>query len=339
MNFKTYCILALGLVLLSVSSCKEKEIEKTYMNGKLKIDCKIPHFVNPGDSFTITASGITAPDGTDVAYYCTSTADSKRRDSLFTVPAVFHFEVPDTLGQFTLSVVAYPVQSSDKYYHSTGSVEFVIVKDDADNGSLTGIPNHDDDLVEELHSRKYNVTSAGGREWIRSNLSYVERDPDGTETFGRSYAGSKAMQNIFGAYYTWEEAQQACPLGWHLPSDQEWVDLLKSCGAPSALKPLENSPSGAGALMVKARFNGDEMWSYYRGVNITDKCISVIPAGYAVKEANGWTYIGYQAYAAFWTADSLEGQGVYRYIYKENDNVFVSSASKTDFAASVRCVR
>ena len=337
MKFRSYCILALGLLLLS--SCKEKEIEKTYMDGNLKVDCKIPHYVNPGDSFTITASGITAPDGTDVAYYYTSTANSKRRDTLYTVPAVFHFEVPDTLGSFTLSVVAYPVQSSDKYYHSTGSVEFVIVKDDADNGSLTGIPDHDEDIQEELYSRKYKVTSAGDKEWIRSNLCYIERNSEGTETFGRSYAGSKAMQNIFGAYYTWEEAQKACPAGWHLPTDEEWVALLKSCGAPSGLKPLEDSPSGAGALMVKARFNGDEMWSYYRGVNITDKCISVIPAGYAVKASSGWNYVGYQSYAALWTADALADQGVYRYIYKENDNVFVGVASKTDFAANVRCVR
>lgn len=309
-----------------------------YMNGKLSIQCEIPNYVTPGEKYEIKASGISAPDGTDVGYYFASSARKDHRDTILNSSVTYYYEIPDTLGNFTLTVAAFPVKSSDKYFVSNAFIYFTVVKDDPVNGSITDLPAHEDDMVEKLHGRDYSITSVGGRDWIRANLSYVERDASGKETFGRSYAGSRAMQNIFGAFYTWKEAQKACPEGWHLPSESEWVALLKASGAPSDLKPFENSPSGAGQLMVKAKFNGNLMWLYYRDVKITDKSISVIPVGYAALE-DGWVYIGYQSYAAFWTSDEFDGKGVYRYIYKENDNVYVGAADKDYFAASVRCVR
>lgn len=339
MKFKSYFIVVASFFALVFSSCKKEEKTMGYMDGPMNLKCEIPSFVTPGDRYEIKADGVTAPDGTAVAYYFSSTATGSKKDTVMSSSPTYVFEVPDTLGSFSFTVSAFPVESSDKYYVTTASIYFDIVKDDPENGSLTDIPAHEDDMIYTLHGRNYNVCSIGGNEWIRANLSYIERDAAGKEVFGRSYAGSPAMQNLFGAFYTWEEAQKACPEGWRLPSESDWVNLLKASGAPDSLKPFQDSPSGAGSLMVKARFNGELLWLYYRGVNITDKSISVLPVGYAVQDNVGWTYIGSQAYAAIWTSDEYEGKGVYRYIYKENDNVYVGTADKSTFAASVRCIR
>ena len=339
MNFKTFCIFVAAMVLLALHSCKKEEETKVYMDGTLKMEHSMPKYVKPGEKYTFTASGITAPDGTPVAYYFYSSASNNRSDTLRTPPYTYTYEIPDTLGAFSMNVVAYPVESYNKYYVSTESVNFITVSDDPFDGSLTNILPREDEMHEELFDRNYALVYSGGKEWIRSNLSRIDRDAQGKEVFGMSYAQSKAMQNIFGSYYTWEEAVNACPPGWHLPSDAEWVDLLKDNGAPDSLQPFETSPSGAGNLMVKGYFNGSEMWYYYRGVKITDVSISAIPVGYATMEKGSWSFLGYQNYAVFWTADEFEGKGVYRYIYKEYDNVFVGSADKTGFAASVRCVR
>jgi uncharacterized protein (TIGR02145 family) len=91
--------------------------------------------------------------------------------------------------------------------------------------------------------------------------------------------------------------------------------------------------------MAKARFNGSLMWDYYREVNITDEALGAIPTGYANVSDGEYAFAGYLDYAVFWTADEYEGNGVYRYINKQYDNVFVGTASKQTFAASVRCVR
>ena len=330
MKIRNLSILVPALLLLILGSCKD-ETEKVYMDGTLKIEHSIPAYVSPGDVFTLKASGITAPDGTAVGYYFTNPV-TKVSDTT----AVYTYTVPDSLGTFSLSCAAYPVESSDKYYISYASVSMTVVSPK----SITGVGKYDDDGSAVLYSRYYATTKGGDREWIRSNLSYTVTDASGVETFGRSFADNTRMREVFGAYYTWEEAQTACPDGWHLPSGQEWVALLQEYGTPDDLGPLQDSPSGAGKLMANASFNGTVLWPYYRGVNISDEShFSAIPAGYANAAGEKYEFSGYLSFAAFWTSDEYEGQGVYRYICKEYDKVYAGVADKKAFAASVRCVR
>ena len=139
MKFRNLFILAAAAILLCLSSCKKKETEKTYMAGTLAFTNDIPYYVMSGQKYALSGSGITAPDGTAVAY-CFSNSANNKRDTVYTAPATVEFTVPDTLGTFSITCTAFPVQSSDKYYVSAESRYFVIVSDKpgTDEGSLTG---------------------------------------------------------------------------------------------------------------------------------------------------------------------------------------------------------
>lgn len=337
MRLRYFSILLAAFALLLCVSCKKKEETKEYMNGSLKLEHSVPAFVMPGETYTIKVSGVTAPDGTAVGYYYTHPV-SGLRDTLKNGMDSFFYEVPDSVGRFTLTFIAFPVESSDKYYVSSATCSFTTVRDGPVSSSITGISMNPGDEVVEIDGRSYYVGKSGGLNWMRSNLATVRRDASGNEVFGRSYMDCKAVQYLFGAYYTWEEAQTACPAGWHLPSDAEWVALLKEQGAPEDLQPLQPSPNGAGKLMAKAYFNGNVMWDYYRDVIIQDLMLSAIPAGYATVSESGYSFRGYDSYAVFWTSDEHDGMGVYRYIFEQCDDVFVATADKKAFAASVRCV-
>ena len=142
------------------------------------------------------------------------------------------------------------------------------------------------------------------------------------------------MNGIFGRFYTWDEAQTACPEGWHLPSDAEWA-ALRTDGGDS-----RDIPGLAGKLMGDLYFNGDKMWEYWREVKITDELgLSVMPVGYALPAGGEYDFDGLSGYAAFWTSDEVNGEGVCRYIYEDKDVVYRGLMSKTEFAAPVRCVR
>lgn len=325
------------LLCLAVGACKKKETEKEYMTGSVNIEYDMPHYVMPGERYVFKASGITKPDGYDVYYYFSNPA-TNTKDTLRTAADSYVFDVPDTLGTFSLSCIAYANGGTDKYYTSSNYIYFVIVSDDPEHGSISLAEPWPFEEQVMLYDRNYYVVTAGGKEWLRSNLCYVRRE-SGEESFGHSYQGSPAMQNIFGGFYTWEEAQTACPDGWHLPSEAEWTALLKQAGAPDDLQPMQTSPVGAGKLMVKATFNGETLWDFYRGVTITDESISAMPFGYATLKGGSFEFQGYTSYAVFWTADEFEGLGVYRYIYKEYDCVYAGTADKRTFAANVRCVR
>lgn len=339
MKLRISVIVSAALALLVMaSSCEEEETTREYLSGELNIKHEMYPYVKPGDRFSFTVSGVTVPDGTAVGYYFTAPVTGVR-DTLKNVTDTYYMVVPDTTGTFSVSCTAYPVESSDKYYVTSASMSFVIVKDTPVGGSITGVTMHPDDKVEKLYGREYYVGQTGGREWIRQNLSYIRYDSAGNPEFGHPYASSPAMQNIFGAYYTWDEAVKACPAGWHLPSEAEWIAMLKDNGADPDLERMGTSSTGAGNLMVKTYFNGEVMWDYYREVSIMDTSISALPVGYAKCSGDSYEFHGYADYAAFWTSDEYEGMGVFRYIYKQNDCVYAGTADKQGFAASVRCVR
>ena len=340
MKIRISGIFALAVLALSLFSCKKEEDTKVYMNGTLLFKCDIPLYVAPGEKYQTEASGIVAPDGTPVAYYFSNSASSKR-DTVLTAPFKYTFTVPDSLGTFSLSCTAFAVESSDKYYVSSASANFVVVDDnpDPEKGSVTGWTIREDEPSESLDGHIYYVVSVAGTDWIRYNLCRVDYDSSGKPVFGRPFASCKAMQNVLGGFYTWEQARTACPEGWRLPSESDWVSLLKASGAPDTLQPLEDSPCGAGRLMANASFNGTLMWDYYRDVKITDASISLMPAGFALVGVSGYEFGGYGDFAVVWTSDEYEGKGVYRYVNEQSDRVFVGFADKTRFAASVRCVR
>lgn len=341
-NKLTYLLVTVAAVAC-IFGCKkdEEEATKNYLTGSVKIKVEgsdgtkyadMPMYVRAGQKFVFTPSGLSASDGTPIGYYFTRPITSVK-DTILTpkFPATsFSYEIPDSLGTFALSFVGFAIGSSD-YYTSSSYATFVVVDPALNKGSITGFPLYSDDVLQTVGDKQYYTTKVGSTTWMRQNLI----------SGGIPFASCDAMLDVFGSYYTWQEAQTACPAGWRLPSEADWCALLKAAGAPATLSSYQDSPCGAGALMAHTYFNRTKMWEYFRDVNVTDKLhFSASPYGYATSNGNGtWAFNGYSSYAAFWTSDSKDGQGVYRYIYQDKDIVYAGLADKTGFALPVRCVK
>jgi len=337
-------VLIICAAALVLPSCKKEEEEstKSYLDGTLTVDNRMPSYVPIGKKYDFVPSGLSASDGTHVAYYFTDPKTSVK-DTIMSqdYPATkYTYEIPDTLASLSIECTGYAEGSSD-YYTTSVTQYFVIVNPVLNQGTLTGFSFNEDDEIANLYGDRYYCHQSGDLLWMRQNLAYVVGDESTGWTFGHPYYESDVMRTVFGSFYTWEEAQKACPEGWYLPSDKEWLDLLKESGVKEEMQPLHSTKSGAGKLIDWAWFNGEKMWEYYRDVNVTNETrISALPIGYVLIDGLGrYDYKGYGEYAAFWTSDEYEGKGVYRYIYMENDAVYVDRADKNGFAASVRCVK
>lgn len=212
-------------------------------------------------------------------------------------------------GNYTLTCYAW--DTNDAYYSTSASVSFTVLDPET---AITGIEPEGET---ELNGNTYNTCTTGGFTWLAGNLY-------GTAA-GKNYENSEILASVFGKYYTWEEAQKACPEGWHLPSAEEFDALLGE---------------EAGDLMVNAVFNKKNMWEYWPQVKITNESgFNAIPVGYQDYTDETSPEEGFLKYACFWTSDqTTDDLGVFRYIYCEDSDVKKGQGSKTTLGMSVRCV-
>ena len=139
----------------------------------------------------------------------------------------------------------------------------------------------------------YRTVQIGKQCWLAKNLRYLPAvcpsttTPDGSAMYyvydyqGGDVSAAKATANYrnYGVLYNWPAAMEACPPGWHLPSDAEWSELIgflinnyrhiNSSNVGSALKSCRqvSSPlSGECSTSEHPRWSVDDTLSRPKGV-------------------------------------------------------------------------
>lgn len=340
-HYKAALRLAAVAILAVATGCKGDDDDETtskYMSGTLAF--AVPSYVLPGDVLTPVPGGVTA-GGNDIGYYWTVSPVKTTKDTTryigddAAVTGALKFTVPDTLCVLTFACTAF---AETGYYTSTSYQYSTIVSPEfgrtlTDDGVTKSLPC----VTDARDGKVYYYRTIGDLDWFVRNVSYLGS--------GISYCDAPALDDIYGRYYSWEEAQSACPEGWRVPSAEDWYSLAKAAGfkGESASSLYEGI---AGNLMADAKFNGEKMWEYWPAVKITNSTgFCALPTGYAMSGSTGNDFYGNLEYAVYWTSDEFtpdgddESQGVFEMMYVETPDVQSGSAHKTGFSAPVRCVR
>ena len=217
------------------------------------------------------------------------------------------------------------------------------------------------ELVDSRDGQVYKTVVIGEQTWMAENLNfmpasdssrsdlsffyprtscYARKDSNCTK-YGRLYRWSSAMDSI-GEYSTdgkgcgyrrycerFGRIRGICPEGWHLPSEDEFTDLLKR------VAPYGRSNVGvpdwrdAGfPLMVKGEWNEKE------ATNSTG--FSALPAG--LRNFYGrYGHIGKQAY--FWTSTESNGWAATSLIFYPGGTLLLERAGEKRLGQSVRCIK
>ncbi|MBO7574218.1 MAG: hypothetical protein J6S99_00160 [Bacteroidales bacterium] len=328
-NILLPALLVAALAILP--GCKKENTETKTLSGYLSVE--LPPYMGGGETKTFmidTLMTLICPDGETIGYYFRDET-TQSNDTLVTADGkilkhYYTYTAPSTKGDAKLTLAGFMGRDSKYSGFSTSYTTTVVFPGLSGSGSITGFDKEGSWTYRDFRDgRTYYCSIIGDLFWMRQNLAWDEA--------GVPFEGCGVMTDVFGRYYTWEEAQTACPNGWRLPTDAEVVALQENAAASKDI------PGLAGKLMADLYFNDTRMWEYWRDVKITDElCFSAIPVGYGLVAEGSYDFQGDFKYAVFWTSDEEDGYGICRYIYQNKDIVYRGRMSKTDFVAPVRCV-
>ena len=337
MRFKSVLLLSAALLLLA-ASCKKKEEETTYLSFEGTPEFTVPHFVRVGQTFTLTPREVkraASDTKTELPGCYWTVSQLALRDTLrreggpSSASTSFTFEVPDSLRAITVMCAMF----GEGYSNANCSRSCIVVRTRGGYSSLQGIDYPKHTFRDARDGRIYHYQTVGKYDWMTQNLAY-----DG---YGYSYYDCEVMDDLFGRYYSWNDAVKACPEGWRLPSNEEFLAFHNTFAKTHADKALDTFQSGAGVHMANAYFNNSKMWEYWPDVNPENtSAFALLPLGYLAIRGDEHAHLEPMKYALFWTADEYgEEQAFYRSIYMKYDRIYCEPGYKDYMALNVRCIR
>lgn len=226
-------------------------------------------------------------------------------------------QIIDLLYQDVKSVV----KNSEMRYQISQVFSFYDRMPDSQFSQKTNFTDPRDDEV-------YGVKKIGNLTWMKENLRFDV--PNASWCFDDNEENCAEL----GRLYTFQAALKACPNGWRLPSDNDWLDLEKALGMTQNQLMIDgystNRGNGEGN---KLKMGGNS------GLNFKISGFAYINTG----EPNFDGIEDDRPRSYFWTstAKNINGQivAIRRRIEAKNGNIFRFGNPTDGYAVAVRCVQ
>lgn len=201
----------------------------------------------------------------------------------------------------------------DDFWDSPSKISAIEIKQSNDSLPVIG------SFTDPRDGKSYKHVKIGSQIWMAENLNYV--------TYSGSWCYDDNSSNcaVSGRLYNWEAAEDVCPSGWHLPSIDEWIQLITYLGgwevAGGKLKSLEHWGSRNVGATNETGFN-----AIPGGVRA--------PTNFFAKDSGvWWSSTEYGLYS-----------GKYYHVYTVNlgghhKSVSSNFIDEKDHAISVRCLK
>ena len=220
-----------------------------------------------------------------------------------------------------------------------------------DNGQGKIIKN----AVKDVDGNKYDAVKIGDQVWMAENLRTTKYE-DGTSiplgnsssigVGSRYYPEGKASNVVkYGYLYDWyavtkgassldypSGVQGVCPKGWHVPSDDEWQNLINYVEYQIEMGELANTTVAKALASTEGWTTSSSSGTpgYVPSVNNSTD-FSAVP----VPSING--NVGYDA--CFWSATDNDNGAYFRRLRYNKADVLRDYATNRHVGFSVRCIR
>jgi len=168
-------------------------------------------------------------------------------------------------------------------------------------------------------NKKYVYVEINGQTWMAENLNYDASD-------SKCYGREESNCNTYGKLYNWAAANTACPKGWRLPSNDDWIALMKS------INPGCYSIS-AYCIRVGTNLKTANGWNDYNGTD--DYGFSALPGGYG---NSGGNFFDLGKNGTWWSASDYNASDAYNLAMYDNTEAISGFNIDKSSLHSVRCL-
>jgi len=162
----------------------------------------------------------------------------------------------------------------------------------------------------------YKTVEIGGKTWMAENMNYKPSDGN-----SQCYNNDADMCKEYGRLYDWNTAMKVCPSGWHLPTRDEWNELVKIAGENNAGKKLR----------ATIGWNED-------GNGTDDYGFSILPGGEGSYQYDKLFFNSVGRFGYLWSASASGTSGAYTVNIDLNKRSVRWDRDDNNNLASVRCV-
>jgi uncharacterized protein (TIGR02145 family) len=207
-------------------------------------------------------------------------------------------------------------------------------------------------FTDSRDGKTYKTVKIGKQEWMAENLAYlpaVYPSSNGSDTEARFYvydyqgtdviaAKQHPNYNIYGVLYNWPAAKAACPPGWHLPTEDEWL-ALENYLIANGFNYNGKTTGYKTAKSMAATTNWDaysEIGTIGNNLSLNNKSgFSALPGGFRVSSGSFYK-VGNNC--SLWSSELDSNEAWCRYLYYDGSTLRQHSNGK-ERGFSVRCLR
>ena len=187
------------------------------------------------------------------------------------------------------------------------------------------------EMLDKRDNQVYRTLVISNHVWTAQNMNYEIESEENREATNWCYKNDPDNCKKLGRLYAWDAAQKACPEGWHLPTVDDWKELLED-------QSCNTTQSDDGTWIYDCagnRLKATDSWDSQKEERKNALGFSVTGAGIRFEKKD----IGIYEAAIFWSATDTLSFYAFAVIFQDNENSTLLGAIDKENGFSVRCIK
>ena len=187
------------------------------------------------------------------------------------------------------------------------------------------------EMLDTRDNQVYRTLVISNHVWTAQSMNYKIEAEENREATNWCYKNDPDNCKKLGRLYAWDAAQKACPEGWHLPTVDDWKELLED-------QSCNTTQSDDGTWIYDCtgnRLKATDSWDSQKEERKNALGFSVTGAGIRFEKKD----IGINEAAIFWSATDTLSFYAFAVIFQDNENSTLLGAIDKENGFSVRCIK